>query len=90
MKGLSLNTNNRTFAVKLRWRLIDSLFICQSTGLIESLKTDDQEKKGIEYIKEFDPAKCRFVKVSKDSILQLFSWDTESSLYLQNHYYFKK
>ena len=90
MKNLSLNTNNRTFAVKLRWRSIDSLFICQSTGLIEALKTDDIEKKGIEYIKEFDPAKCSFNKVSKESILNHFSFDTESYLYLQKHYYFKK
>jgi len=89
MKNLLLNTNNRTFAVKLRWRSIDSLFIVQGSGLIEALKTDDSEKKGIEYIKEFDPAKCAFKRISKSDLLANYSWETESYLYLQNHYYFK-
>ena len=89
MKNLSLNTDNRTFAIKLKWRTSDSLFICQETGLIEAIKRDDQDRKGIEYIKEFDYVSCSFKKVSKESILRYFM-ETESYLYLQNHYYFKK
>jgi hypothetical protein len=85
-----LNCDIRTFAIKLKWRSNDNLFICQDNGLIEAIKSDDKEHKGIEYIKEFDPGKGQFVKVSKESILNHFSWDTESYLYLQNHYYFKK
>jgi hypothetical protein len=90
MKNQLLNCNNRTFVIKLAWRSIDSVFICQGTGLIDAIKRDDEERKGIEYIKEFDPGKCVFKKVSKETILNCFSWDTESILYLQKHYYFKK
>lgn len=85
-----LNCDLTTFAIKLKWRSTDSLFICQDTGLIEAIKSDDKEHKGIEYIKIFDPAKCTFIKTSKELILQCFSFDTESYLYLKEHYYFKK
>lgn len=90
MKNILLNANYRIFAIKLKSIQVDNLFICKGSGLIEAIKTDDIDRKGIEYIKEFDPVKCTFRRVSKDSILNHFSWDTESYLYLQKHYYFNK
>jgi hypothetical protein len=51
------------------------------------LKTYDLN--GIEYIKVFNPVKARFERISRDKILQMFSWQTEDYEYLKNHYYFK-
>lgn len=84
-----LNTDLQTYAIKLRYRSNSSLFICQEDGLIEAIKKDDVEHKGIDYIKEFDPVKCSFVRISKEIILNRYSHNAENHNYLKNHYYFK-
>jgi hypothetical protein len=59
-----------------------------SFDLMKILK--DFDKNGIKSIKEFNPVKENFTKVSKIDLLKFCSWDTEVSEYLNNHYYFKK
>jgi hypothetical protein len=52
------------------------------------LKTYD--KTGIDYIKEFNPVKNNFIRVSKADFLRFANWETEASIYFESHYYFKK
>ena len=82
-----INVHQRnTFLIKFKFQLSEQ-YIVQNTGLIEVLKQCD--KNGIEFIKVFDPSKCKFVRISKSEIVQNYSWETENYIYLQNHYYFK-
>lgn len=84
----AINTDRRTFLIKFQWTVTDGQFIFQSgEKLMELLKTHG--RKGIEYIKEFNPAKAKFERVSKIDILNCFNWETETSLFLNNHSYFK-
>ena len=84
-----LNLDKRTFLISFSHRLSEGKFIFQDgKDFLNLLKQYDS--KGIEYIKEFNYAKNNFIKVSKKDILNRFSWDTETALFLQNHYYFKK
>lgn len=83
-----ISTDLRTFLIKFHGKGTQGKFICQDTGLVETIKNYDAH--GIEYIKEFDPAKNTFKRVQKDSVLNYFSWNTEAFLFLQNHSYFKK
>ena len=87
MKNGILNTDFNTYLVKFMYQSTNCRFIVQGSGLMECLKQYD--KNGIEYIKEFDPIKGTFKRISKDKILNLFSWETETYLYLKDHYYFK-
>lgn len=87
MKSGILNTDFNTYLVKFKWQSTNNRFIVQGAGLMEALKTYD--KNGVEYIKEFDPIKCTFKRISRAKLLNLFSWETETFLYLKDHYYFK-
>lgn len=90
MKNEFLNMSFRTFLVSFAWKSTDKKFICQGAGLIEVLKNFGTDSKGVEYIKEFDLYKNTFKRISKETILNQFSWDTENYLYLKSHSYFKK
>lgn len=87
MKNELLNTDFNTYLVKFQFQSTNCRFIVQGSGLMECLKTYD--KNGIEYIKEFDPFKGTFKRISKTKLLQAFSWETETHEYLKNHYFFK-
>lgn len=87
MKNLIINTDLNTYLVKFNYQTTNGQFITQGSGLMDVLK--EYDKNGIKYIKIFDPAKNTFKQVSKDKLLSLFSWDTESLLYFKSHYYFK-
>jgi len=84
-----LNTDRRTFLVQFDWKNTDSIYIFQNgNDLIELLKNND---KPIKFIKEFDRQSYSFKRVSKKDLLNVFSWDTETDIYLNNnHYFFKK
>lgn len=75
------------YLVEFRYQGTESKFIVSANQIAECLRTYD--KHGIENIKRFDPSKNTFKRVSRVEILNLISFDTESILYLQNHYFFK-
>lgn len=60
--------------------------ICNEAGFKEALQRFDKNK-GIKSIKYLSGEK--WLKMSKERILRHFSWDTETSLFLAQHYYFK-
>ena len=74
-----------TFLVKFQFQLGNSTYIVQRDGLVNCLKNCD--KNGIAFIKLFDFKTNSFKRVSKKDILNFFSWDTESYIYLQKHYF---
>ena len=88
MKNTILNTTKRTFLISFQYRTNDKKFLFQEP---ESLKyiLETYDKTGVESIKEFDPYKNTFKRVSKETILNFCNWETETILYLENHYYFK-
>lgn len=86
-----LNQDRRTFLISLKYKSTDKKFIFQAGEELKYiLETYDNQKKGIEFIKVFDGSKNNFVKITNAEILNFFSWDTETSIYLEDHYYFKK
>ena len=87
MKNGILNCDFNTYLVKFRWKSTNNVFIVQGSGLMDVLKQYDIN--GVEYIKEFDPSKAAFKRIAKEKLLQAFSWETETFIYLQSHYYFK-
>jgi len=87
MKNSVVNTDFNTYLVKFSWKSTNNRFIVQGSGLMEVLKQYDVN--GVEYIKEFDPVKARFVQISRSKLLQAFTWETETHEYLKNHYFFK-
>lgn len=88
MKTSYYNTDLRTFLISFQNRSTCKNFIFQSgEELLEILK--NQDKTGIETIKEFDPNKASFKRISKKDFLNNFSWETETSEYLKTHYFFK-
>ena len=87
MKNTVINTDYHTYLIKFQWKSTNNRFIVQGSGLMEVLK--EYDKNGVEYIKEFDPVKCTFKRIAKDKLLSMFTWDTETHLYLEDHYYFK-
>lgn len=81
------NTDLRTFFISFQYRSTNKNFIFQSGGeLVEILK---KAETGVETIKEFDPNKATFKRISKKDLLQCFNWETETIEYLTNHYFFK-
>jgi len=87
MTSAIINTDYNTYLIKFKWMSTNNRFIVQGSGLMDAIKSYD--KNGIEYIKIFDPVKYKFKSISRDKILQLFSWETETLLYLKFHYFFK-
>lgn len=85
-----INTDKRTFLIKFQYRSTNGQFIFQEPKELMELLKDFDQTSGIEYIKEFEPFKYKFSKVTKQSILNYCNWHTESFEYLKNHYYFKK
>lgn len=86
MKNIIINTNIHTYLIKFKFQTPDNYFIIQESGIMDVLKKYD--KNGIEYIKQFEPSKAKFIQISKKELLNRFSWNTETHLYLQKHYYF--
>lgn len=72
------------FEVKFNFQRNNN-FICTRDSLIEVLKTYDQN--GIKSIKLNDGNS--FKRISKRDMLALFNHDSESILYLKDHYYFR-
>jgi len=87
MNSTTVNTDQRLYLVKYKWTMSRGQFI--TNNVADCLKQNEDNDKGIEFIKTFDPVKSKFVRISRADILRFHSWDTEASLYLQNHYYFK-
>lgn len=87
MKNAVINTDLHTYLIKFNYQSTDGQFITQGSGLMDVLKEHD--KNGVKYIKVFDPVKYTFKSISRAKILQLLSWETESLIYLKDHYYFK-
>lgn len=75
------------YLVEFRYQGTSSKFIVSLNKIAECLKNHD--KNGVKSIKRFNPAKNVFQRISKRDILCFLSEDTESVLYLENHYFFK-
>ncbi len=89
MKKLkALSTDRVILAIKFAWTSTDGQFLCHPDELPKIIKDKDPGR-GIEYIKEFDPSKLKFTKVSKEQILRWCNWDTEGTEILKNHSFFK-
>lgn len=87
MTNAVINTDFHTFLVEFQFKSTNRCYIVQGAGLMEVLKTRDLN--GIYSIKVFDPGKGTFKKISRKDLLTSYSWETETCLYLKNHYYFK-
>lgn len=81
-----INCHQRnTYMVKFMWQM-SGVYIAQGLGLIELIKTCDTA--GIEYIRRFDLVSNKFVRCSRKSILNEFSFETEALEYLKGHCFF--
>lgn len=58
--------------------------ICNESGFKKTLERFDKGIKSIKYL-----SGEKWLKMSKEKIRQHFSWDTETDLFLAQHYYFK-
>jgi hypothetical protein len=83
----TLNTDRRLFLVKFAWTITGGQLITTQDQLANAIKDNDPGR-GIEYIKEFNPVKGSFQKVSKKQILNYLSWDTEATEILSKHTFF--
>lgn len=81
-----LNADKRIYLIKFSFTSAKGKFL--TTDLGRTIKEHDTGR-GIDYIKEFDPVKNKFRRISKEDILQFHSWDTESIEILKSHNYFK-
>lgn len=81
-----LSADKRIFLVKFSFTSVNDKFL--TTDLGRTIKEHDPGR-GIDYIKEFDPVKNTFKRISKADILRFHSWNTESLDILKSHYYFK-
>jgi len=82
-----LSADKRLFLVKYAWTALHSQIITTQENLAKTIKETDPGH-GIEYIKEFNPVKGAFQKVSKKQILSYLSWDTEATEILTKHSFF--
>lgn len=89
MKNTILNTDERIFLISFLHRSTDKKFMFQKPIELKNI-LETYDNTGIESIKEFDPHKNTFKRVSKETILNFAAWETETILFLENHYYFKK
>ena len=88
MKNTFLNLDKRTFLIKFNYQSTNGKFLFQEPSqLLEILKT--QDKNGIDKILELDHKDFKFKKVSKKTILDFSSWETETAEFLKTHYFFK-
>lgn len=87
MKNTILNTDNNTFLITFSFQ--SEKFIFQKPIELKYI-LENYDKNGIDKILEFDPIKAKFLRVSKQRILNFCNWETETILYLEKHYYFKK
>lgn len=74
-----------TWLFKITFLHSQNPVICNEAGFREALQSFDKNK-GIKSIKYLSREK--WIKMSKQSVRQHFSWDTETDLYLAQHYYF--
>ena len=81
-----LNADQRIYLIKFSFASVNDKFL--TTDLGKTIKEHDPGR-GIDYIKEFNPEKNTFTRISKADILRFHSWNTESHLFLKSHYYFK-
>lgn len=71
---------------RITFHYVTNAVICNESGFKEALQRFDKNK-SIESIKYLSGEK--WLKMSKEKIRQHFSWDTETDLFLAQHYYFK-
>lgn len=84
-----LNTDRRTFFISFLYQNTNGRFIFQEAHELQFI-LENYDKNGIDKIQEFDPIKGKFIRVSKQDIIKFCSWETETALYLEKHYFFKK
>ena len=71
---------------RITFQQVTNAVICDESGFKEALQHFDQNK-GIKSVKYLSGEK--WLKMSKERVRQHFSWDTETNLFLAQHYYFK-
>lgn len=71
---------------KITYLNVTNPVICNEAGFKEALQRFDKNK-GIRSVKYLSGEK--WVRMSKEEIRRHFSWDTETNLFLAQHYYFQ-
>ena len=89
MQNTILNTDNSTFLITFKLQSTRGKFIFQKPIELKYI-LENYDKNGIDKILEFDQHKAKFTRVSKERILNFCNWETETILFLEKHYYFKK
>ena len=82
-----LHTEKAIFLIKPRAGTIANSYIVQEPEQV--LKALSKIKHGIDFVKQYNVAKMAFQRVSKQQVLNTFSFDTECFLKLQEQAYFK-
>lgn len=72
---------------KITFLNVTNPIICNDLGFKDALRRFDQNK-GIKSVKYLSGDK--WLKMSKEKVRHHFSWDTETDLFLAQHYYFKQ
>lgn len=83
-----LNADQRIFLIKYAYTSNKAQIIVSQHEMPFALKQNDPGR-GVEYIKEFNPSKAGFSKISTAEILNLYTWETEAHEILTAHPYFK-
>jgi len=83
----TLTADLRLFLVKFAWTSTHNQLVTTQEELANAIKDNDPGR-GIEYIKEFNPVKAAFQKVSKKQILMYLSDNTEATEILTKHSFF--
>lgn len=71
---------------KITFHNVTNPVICSESGFKEALERFDKHR-GIKSVKYLSGEK--WVKISKEKVCRHFSWNTETYLFLAQHYYFK-
>jgi hypothetical protein len=87
MKNSILKLELQTFIIKMQSN--NKSYIFQRPEELKYI-LENYDLNGIEFIKIFNTTNTKFIRVSKEWLKKWANWNTEASLYLENHYYFKR
>lgn len=72
----TINTDTITLLIQFHGKGTNSQFITNTEDIANVIKTHN--KNGVEFIKEYDRTKQKFVRVSKDQLYRWLSYETEA------------
>jgi len=71
-----LNSSGRIFLIRFMFAMGKQV-MCEQKDMAQTLK-ENYAAGGVDYIKEYNPAKQTFKTVSKANLKLYFDWDTEA------------